>query len=128
MIGYFGPCWLKITLSKSRTSDTPHHASMATSNQRAACAEQNAVCVKTHRPVRTINKLREMLLTSTMQLLWLCILLFGSSCKGKSSPVSTSRVDGPSTRPFNSASGNERPSTRPVLTGNGNRSPVSSGR
>jgi len=41
--------------------------------------------------------------------------------------VSTSRVDGPSTRPVNSASGNSRPSTRPVLTGNGNRSPVNSG-
>ena len=54
------------------------------------------------------------------------------------SPVSTTRVDGPSwrvtgfhypsTRPVNSASGNARLSTRPVLTGNGNRSPVNSGR
>jgi len=53
------------------------------------------------------------------------------------SPVSTTRVDGPSwrvtsfhyrsTRVVNSASGNARPSTRPVLTGNGNRSPVKSG-
>ena len=44
------------------------------------------------------------------------------------SPVSTSEVDKPSTRPVNSASGNVHPSTRPVLTGNGNRSPVNSGR
>jgi len=64
------------------------------------------------------------------------------------SPVSSTRVDGPSWRvtgfhyrvltgvrfhypswrPVNSASGNVRPSTQPVLTGNGNRSPVNSGR
>jgi len=42
--------------------------------------------------------------------------------------VAENRLDGPSTRPVNSASGNSRPSTRPVLTGNGNRSPINLGR